>query len=78
MACRVAYFLLAAGGPGVLPLAVTTDPVVYQGVTVPWWLPIAILGTVTAALAYVAGIAATRLPGSRAAARRPPPAPISR
>ncbi|MFF0455973.1 EamA family transporter [Nocardia africana] len=60
--------LLAAGGAGILPLRATTNPVVYQGVTMPWWLPIAILGTVTAALAYVAGIAATRLLGSRAAA----------
>ncbi|MBV7703531.1 EamA family transporter [Nocardia nova] len=60
--------LLAAGATGVLPLRATANPVVYQGVTMPWWLPIAILGTVTAALAYVAGIAATRLLGSRAAA----------
>lgn len=60
--------LLAAGATGVLPLRATANPVVYQGVTMPWWLLIAILGTVTAALAYVAGIAATRLLGSRAAA----------
>lgn len=60
--------LLGAGATGVLALRATTNPVVYQGVTMPWWLPIAILGTVTAALAYVAGIAATRLLGSRAAA----------
>ncbi|PSR66961.1 EamA family transporter [Nocardia sp. MDA0666] len=60
--------LLAAGGAGVLPLVASTNPVVYQDVTVPWWLPLTILGTVTAALAYVAGIAATRVLGSRAAA----------
>ncbi|MFF4025691.1 EamA family transporter [Nocardia elegans] len=43
--------LLAAGATGVLPLRATANPVVYQGVTMPWWLLIAILGTVTAALA---------------------------
>ncbi|HEY9349299.1 MAG TPA: EamA family transporter, partial [Acidothermales bacterium] len=35
--------------------------------TVPWWLPVLGLGIITAALAYVAGIAATRRLGSRLA-----------
>jgi drug/metabolite transporter (DMT)-like permease len=34
---------------------------------VAWWLPVPALGVVTAALAYVAGIAATRRLGSRLA-----------
>ncbi|WP_342760398.1 DMT family transporter [Nocardia arthritidis] len=60
--------LLAAGAIGVVPLAATTNPVVFQGFTTQWWIPVLILGTVTAALAYVAGIAATRLLGARLAA----------
>ncbi|MEU7218771.1 EamA family transporter [Nocardia iowensis] len=59
--------LLAAGAVGILPLHATTDPVVFQHFTVSWWLPVLVLGVVTAALAYVSGIVATRLLGSRLA-----------
>ncbi|WP_040699973.1 EamA family transporter [Nocardia vinacea] len=59
--------LLAAGAIGIVPLRATTDPVVFQHLTVSWWLPVLALGTITAALAYVSGIAATRLLGSRLA-----------
>lgn len=59
--------LLAAGAVGIVPLRATTDPVAFQGFTVSWWIPVLLLGTVTAALAYVTGIAATRLLGSRLA-----------
>ncbi|WP_433522212.1 EamA family transporter [Nocardia pseudovaccinii] len=59
--------LLAAGAIGIVPLHATTDPVVFQHLTVTWWLPVLALGTITAALAYVSGIAATRLLGSRLA-----------
>lgn len=56
-----------AGAVGVLPLRAATAPAVYDGHTVPWWLPVLALGLVTAALAYVTGIAAGRRLGSRLA-----------
>lgn len=59
--------LLAAGVIGIVPLHAAANPVVFQDFTVSWWLPVLALGTVTAALAYVSGIAATRLLGSRLA-----------
>ncbi|MBL7492664.1 DMT family transporter [Frankia sp. AgW1.1] len=59
--------LLTAGAVGVVPMAVSTAPVTYQGTTMPWWLPITLLGLVTCALAYWAGIAASRLLGPRLA-----------
>lgn len=59
--------LLAAGAVGVVPMAVSTEPVAYQNVTMPWWLPITLLGLVTCALPYWAGIAASRLLGPRLA-----------
>ncbi|RJO69923.1 EamA family transporter [Nocardia panacis] len=59
--------LLIAGALGIVPFTATVNPVAYQGFTVDWWVPILAIGTVTAALAYVAGIAATRLLGSRLA-----------
>lgn len=59
--------LLLAGAVGLLPMAASTRNVSFQGVQVSWWAPVAALGLVTAALAYVAGIAATRRLGSRLA-----------
>ena len=59
--------LLLMGVVGVLPFAATTAAVTFGGVTVAWWLPVLGLGVVTAALAYVSGIAATRRLGSRLA-----------
>lgn len=59
--------LLVAGGVGVLEFAASTAPVLLGGTGVPWWLPVLALGLVTAALAYVTGIAATRRLGSRLA-----------
>jgi drug/metabolite transporter (DMT)-like permease len=59
--------LVALGAVGVLPFAATTADVQFTGVTVAWWLPVLGLGVVTAALAYVTGIAATRRLGSRLA-----------
>lgn len=59
--------LLLAAAVGVVPFAVSTSPVIYQGVQVAWWLPVLTLGVVTAALSYLAGIAATRRLGSRLA-----------
>ena len=48
-------------------MAASTEPVEFVGATVAWWLPVLALGLVTAALAYVAGIAAGRRLGSRLA-----------
>ena len=59
--------LLLAGLVGVVPLRASVDPVDFAGWTVPCWLPVLVLGVVTAALAYVTGIAAGRRLGSRLA-----------
>ncbi|MFI6868110.1 EamA family transporter [Nocardia sp. NPDC050406] len=59
--------LLAVGAIGILPLRMTTNPVVFQDFTVAWWIPLLVLGVVTGALSYVSGIAATRRLGSRLA-----------
>lgn len=56
-----------AGLVGILPMAASRADVVLAGSDVPWWLPILGLGVVTAALAYVLGIAAIRRLGSRLA-----------
>jgi drug/metabolite transporter (DMT)-like permease len=53
------------GATGIMPLTYSTASPVYAGTAVPWWLPILGLGIVTAAFAYVAGIAAGRLLGPR-------------
>ena len=47
--------------------AASTAPVGFVGLTVPWWLPVVLLGVVSAALAYASGIAATRSLGARLA-----------
>lgn len=59
--------LLLAGGLGVVPMHWDTRPAAYDGTTVVWWVPVLGLGVVTAALAYVTGIAASRRLGSRLA-----------
>ncbi|MFD0206191.1 MULTISPECIES: EamA family transporter [Saccharothrix] len=59
--------LVVAGAVGIVPFAVSAAPVAFDGFTVAWWLPVLALGVVTAALAYVTGIAATRRLGSRLA-----------
>ncbi len=63
--------LVLAGVVGIVPWVVSTGSVAFDGAfggfTVAWWLPVVALGVVTAALAYVAGIAATRRLGSRLA-----------
>ena len=59
--------LLLAGLAGIIPLATSTRPVAFSGFDAPWWVPVLTLGLVTAALAYVAGIAATRRLGARLA-----------
>jgi drug/metabolite transporter (DMT)-like permease len=59
--------LLLAGLVGVVEMSWSSRPVEYSGVTVAWWLPLLGLGVVTAAIAYVTGIAASRRLGSRLA-----------
>ncbi len=59
--------LVVAGAVGIVPFGVSATDVVLADVSVPWWLPILGLGVVTAALAYVFGIAAGRRLGSRLA-----------
>ncbi len=55
------------GGLGVLPMRANPSGAAYAVGTAPWWLPVLTLGLVTAALAYVTGIAASRRLGSRLA-----------
>jgi drug/metabolite transporter (DMT)-like permease len=59
--------LMLAGVAGVVRLDASTAAVAFAAFRVPWWLPVLALGIVTAALAYVAGIAASRRLGSRLA-----------
>lgn len=59
--------LAVAGAVGIVPFTVTTAPVVLAGATVSWWVPVLVLGLVTAGLAYVSGIAAARALGARLA-----------
>ncbi|MGW6700674.1 EamA family transporter [Nocardia sp. NPDC055049] len=59
--------LILAGTLGIVPLHATTHRVAFADFTTPWWIPILVIGIVTAAIAYVTGIAATRRLGSRLA-----------
>jgi drug/metabolite transporter (DMT)-like permease len=59
--------LVLAGAVGAVPLAASTAPVGLAGRTVAWWLPVVLLGVVSAAVAYACGIAATRRLGARLA-----------
>jgi drug/metabolite transporter (DMT)-like permease len=52
---------------GLLPMHAATAPIAFAPATVPWWVPLLLLGLVTAALAYATGIAASRRLGSRVA-----------
>ncbi len=52
---------------GLMPMRASTASVEYAGTSVSWWLPLLLLGLVTAAVAYGAGIAAIRRLGSRLA-----------
>jgi drug/metabolite transporter (DMT)-like permease len=62
-----ALSLAALGAVGVLEMATSTASVELADVTVSWWVPIVLLGVVTAAVAYVTGIAGIRRLGSRLA-----------
>jgi drug/metabolite transporter (DMT)-like permease len=60
--------LLLAGFVGIVPFATSQADVRLADTDLPWWLPVIGLGVITAAMAYVLGIAATRRLGSRLAA----------
>lgn len=52
---------------GLLPMRSTTTSLEYAGTAVSWWVPLVLLGIVTAAISYTTGIAAGRRLGSRLA-----------
>ncbi|MGM1018830.1 MAG: EamA family transporter [Actinomycetota bacterium] len=52
---------------GVLPFTWNTEDVVYRFGVVPWFVPVLAIGVIAGALAYVLGVASTRLLGSRLA-----------
>ena len=52
---------------GLLEMRATTESVAYAGTTYSWWVPLLLLGLVTAAVAYTFGIGAIRRLGSRLA-----------
>ena len=62
-----AIALTVAGLVGILPMAWTTDDIAYRFGTVPWFVPVLAIGLIATALAYVLGIASTRMLGSRLA-----------
>ena len=55
---------------GIMPMHARRPTMTYAGSSFAWWQPIVVLGIVTAALSYVTGVAAARLPGSRRPPRR--------
>jgi drug/metabolite transporter (DMT)-like permease len=59
--------LTVAGLLGILPMAWSFDDVAYRFGTVPWFVPVVAIGLLATALAYVLGIASTRMLGSRLA-----------
>lgn len=59
--------LAVASAVGLLPWRSSTTPVTYAGREFAWWEPLLALGLITAAAAYVLGIAASRILGSRLA-----------
>ncbi|MGB0099977.1 MAG: DMT family transporter [Nocardioides sp.] len=59
--------LAALGLVGLMPMRASTEAVAYAGRSVDWWVPLVLLGVVTAAVPYTSGIAAIRRLGSRLA-----------
>jgi drug/metabolite transporter (DMT)-like permease len=56
-----------AGALGFVEMSASTADATYNGVSTAWWIPLLALGVVTAAVAYVSGILASRLLGARLA-----------
>lgn len=59
--------LWVAGGVGIMPLRAAWVDVPIGGSMVPWWIPILGIALISAAIAYVAGIGAVRILGSKLA-----------
>lgn len=59
-----AVLLLVLGGIGVLPFAAGASTVTLGGARLPWFVPIAGLAVVAAALAYAVGVTAARMLGA--------------
>jgi len=57
--------LLVAGAVGIVPVAWAPVTIEMAGLSVPWWLQVAILGLYAAAFAYASGIMANRRLGSK-------------
>ena len=62
-----AVVLGGLGLVGLLPMRASTESVTYAGSEFDWWMPLLLLGLVSAAIAYTLGIAAIRRLGSRLA-----------
>jgi drug/metabolite transporter (DMT)-like permease len=60
-----AIVLGALGVVGVVPFSAEFVDVAYFGAIAPWWVPVLTVGLVSTAFAYVAGISAIRLLGTR-------------
>lgn len=58
-----AVALLLSGAVGILPMRASTADIAVAGATFPWWVAVLELALVAAALAYVFGIAASRILG---------------
>ena len=58
---------VAVGSTGVLPLTVSSTPVVLGGAALPWWVPMLIVAVVATAVAYSLSLAGSRRLGSRLA-----------
>jgi drug/metabolite transporter (DMT)-like permease len=63
-----ALALALTGLVGLLPMEATFTDVPFLGGTAPWWVPLLTVGAFSTAFAYVAGLAAIRMLGSRLAA----------
>ena len=63
-----AVALAITGAVGLLPMEAVFTDVPFLGGSAPWWVPLLTVGVVSTAFAYVAGIAAIGMLGSRLAA----------
>jgi drug/metabolite transporter (DMT)-like permease len=59
--------LALVGATGLVPLTISTAPVVLTGAVVPFFVPLLIVGVIATAIAYVASISASEMLGSRLA-----------
>ncbi|CAN5705708.1 EamA family transporter [soil metagenome] len=62
-----ALALALVGVVGLMPMRASSAAVTYAGHEVAWWVPLVLLGVLTAAVSYVTGIGAARILGSRVA-----------